>query len=101
MKVRILSVGNKMPSWVQSGFDEYYKRIQPMLTTDIVELAAAKRAKNPSDANLAQYRETEGSRQREKVYVEEAKVLVHEEEDQTTIHHMISNYDIERRHRSS
>ncbi|WLP95001.1 23S rRNA (pseudouridine(1915)-N(3))-methyltransferase RlmH [Psychrobacter sp. M13] len=61
MKLRILTVGNKMPSWIQSGFDEYHKRIQPMLTTEIVELAAAKRAKNPSDANLAQYRDSEGS----------------------------------------
>lgn len=60
MKVRILTVGNKMPNWIQSGFDEYHKRIQPMLSTEIVELAAAKRAKNPSDANLAQYREQEG-----------------------------------------
>ncbi|WP_423813511.1 23S rRNA (pseudouridine(1915)-N(3))-methyltransferase RlmH [Psychrobacter sp. 219-2-C] len=60
MKVRILSVGNKMPKWVQTGFDEYFKRIQPMLNTEIVEIAAAKRAKNPSDANLAQYREQEG-----------------------------------------
>ena len=31
-----------------------------MLRTEIVELTAAKRAKNPSDANLAQYREQEG-----------------------------------------
>ncbi|WP_367104695.1 23S rRNA (pseudouridine(1915)-N(3))-methyltransferase RlmH [uncultured Psychrobacter sp.] len=59
MRARILAVGNKMPNWVQSGFDEYYKRIQPMLSTEMVELAAAKRAKNPSDANLAQYREQE------------------------------------------
>ena len=60
MKLRLLTVGNKMPNWVQTGFDEYYKRIQPMLSTEIIELAAAKRAKNPSDANLAQYREQEG-----------------------------------------
>lgn len=60
MKVRILSVGNKMPNWVQTGFDEYHKRIQPMLSTEIIEIAAAKRAKNPSEANLAQYREQEG-----------------------------------------
>ena len=60
MKVKILSVGNKMPAWVQDGFDEYYKRIQPMLSTDIVELTPAKRTKNPSDATLAQYREQEG-----------------------------------------
>ena len=60
MKIRILTVGNKMPKWVQTGFDEYFKRIQPMLSTEIVEIAAAKRAKNPSEANLAQYREQEG-----------------------------------------
>ena len=60
MKVRILTVGTKMPKWVQTGFDEYFKRIQPMLSTEIVEIAAAKRAKNPSKANLAQYREQEG-----------------------------------------
>lgn len=60
MKVRLLTVGNKMPSWIQNGFDEYYKRIQPMLSTEIIELAAAKRGKNPSDANLAQYRTQEG-----------------------------------------
>lgn len=60
MKIRILTVGQKMPTWIQTGFDDYFKRIQPMLTTKIIELSAAKRAKNPSDANLAQYREQEG-----------------------------------------
>ncbi len=61
MKLRLLTIGTKMPNWVQTGFDDYYKRIQPMLTTDLVELAAAKRAKNPSNANLSQYREQEGN----------------------------------------
>lgn len=60
MKLRILSVGGKMPKWVDTGFDEYHKRIQPMLTTEMLDLPAAKRAKNPSEANLAQYRELEG-----------------------------------------
>ena len=60
MKIRIITVGQKMPKWIQTGFEDYFKRIQPMLTTQIVELAAAKRAKNPSDSNLAQYREQEG-----------------------------------------
>lgn len=81
MKLRILSVGNKMPKWIDSGFDEYHKRIQPMLTTEIIDLAAAKRAKNPSDANLAQYREQEGkailathqSNSREKLWVLDVK----------------------------
>lgn len=60
VKLRILSIGGKMPSWIDTGFNEYYKRIQPMLSTDIVDLPAAKRVKNPSEANLAQYRESEG-----------------------------------------
>ncbi|MDO5769216.1 MAG: 23S rRNA (pseudouridine(1915)-N(3))-methyltransferase RlmH [Psychrobacter sp.] len=60
MKLRLITVGQKMPSWIQTGVDEYYKRIQPMLSTEIIELPAAKRSKNPSEANLAQYREQEG-----------------------------------------
>lgn len=60
MKLRLISVGTKMPKWVQIGFNDYYKRIQPMLTTELIELPACKRAKNPSEANLAQYREQEG-----------------------------------------
>src|SRR5690606_21276591 len=60
MKVGILSVGNKMPTWVQNGFDQYHQRNQPMPTPEILAIAAAKRAKIPSDANLAQYREQEG-----------------------------------------
>lgn len=60
MKLRILSVGSKMPKWIDSGFSEYHKRIQPMLSTEILDLPAAKRAKNPSESNLAQYREVEG-----------------------------------------
>ncbi|PNK61402.1 23S rRNA (pseudouridine(1915)-N(3))-methyltransferase RlmH [Psychrobacter sp. FDAARGOS_221] len=81
MKLRILSVGGKMPKWVNTGFDEYHKRIQPMLSTDMVDLPAAKRAKNPSEANLAQYREQEGktilathqSNAREKLWVLDVK----------------------------
>lgn len=48
MKARILAVGQKMPVWVQTGFDDYHKRIQPMLTTEMVEIPACKRAKNQS-----------------------------------------------------
>ena len=60
MKARILAVGQKMPAWVQTGFDDYYKRIQPMLSTEIVEIPACKRTKNPSPAELEKYAITEG-----------------------------------------
>lgn len=61
MKLRLLTIGTKMPNWVQTGFDDYHKRIQPMLTTELVEIPACKRAKNPSEANITQYREQEGN----------------------------------------
>lgn len=60
MKLRIISIGHKMPDWIEMGFKEYHKRIQPMLSTELIELPAAKRSKNPSLANLVQYRQTEG-----------------------------------------
>lgn len=60
MKARILAVGQKMPTWVQIGFDDYHKRIQPMLTTEIVEIPACKRAKHPSPTEVEKYAITEG-----------------------------------------
>lgn len=60
MKLRILSIGHKMPAWVQSGVEEYFKRIQPMMSTEIVELPPAKRSKNPSPAEIDKYKQQEG-----------------------------------------
>ncbi|STZ01467.1 Ribosomal RNA large subunit methyltransferase H [Moraxella lacunata] len=60
MKLRILSVGHKMPAWVQTGVDEYAKRIQPMMSTEIVEIPPAKRTKNPSPAEIEKYKIQEG-----------------------------------------
>lgn len=60
MKLRILSVGNKMPNWVQAGFEEYLKRVLPMMSVQIVELAPAKRSKNPSLAEIEKYKQQEG-----------------------------------------
>lgn len=59
MKLRILSVGHKMPDWVQTGFEEYLKRILPMMSVELVELPPAKRNKNPSPAEILKYKHTE------------------------------------------
>lgn len=61
MKLRILSVGHKMPNWVQTGFEEYFKRIQPMMSVELVELAPAKRSKNPSPAEIEKYKAVEAA----------------------------------------
>lgn len=60
MKTKIIAVGQKMPSWVETGFKEYHKRIQPMMMTDLIEVAPAKRTKNPSPADIDKYKTQEG-----------------------------------------
>ena len=61
MKLRILSIGHKMPNWVQQGFEEYLKRIQPMISVEVVELPAAKRSKTPSPAEIDKYKAIEAT----------------------------------------
>ncbi|GJM12902.1 MAG: ribosomal RNA large subunit methyltransferase H [Pseudohongiella sp.] len=46
MKVKILSVGTKMPAWVQEGIGEYQKRLIADLDFSLVEIPMAKRTKN-------------------------------------------------------
>lgn len=57
MKVRLISVGTKMPRWVQEGVEEYRKRIANELGFSLLELPMAKRGKTQS---AAQCREREG-----------------------------------------
>ena len=60
MKIRILTIGQKMPAWVLTGFEDYFKRIQPFVQTQIIELPMAKRGKNDSEADILKYRNIEG-----------------------------------------
>ena len=60
MKIRILTIGQKMPAWVLTGFEDYFKRIQPFVQTQIIELPMAKRGKNDSEADILKYCHTEG-----------------------------------------
>lgn len=60
MKIRILTIGQKMPAWVLIGFEDYFKRIQPLIQTQIVELPMAKRSKNDSEADILKYCQLEG-----------------------------------------
>lgn len=60
MKIRILTIGQKMPAWVYTAFEDYFKRIQPFVTTQLIELPMAKRGKNDSDADILKYCQIEG-----------------------------------------
>ena len=38
MRVTILSVGHRMPAWIQEGFQEYAKRMPPEVRVEVAEL---------------------------------------------------------------
>ncbi|MEO5692564.1 MAG: 23S rRNA (pseudouridine(1915)-N(3))-methyltransferase RlmH [Usitatibacter sp.] len=42
MRVTILSVGHKMPAWIQEGFTEYTRRMPPEVRVELVELKPGK-----------------------------------------------------------
>jgi 23S rRNA (pseudouridine1915-N3)-methyltransferase len=47
MRIKILALGEKMPKWVQEGYQEYQKRLSSSsIKLEIVELPIAKRGKN-------------------------------------------------------
>ena len=50
MKIRILSVGHKMPAWVQTACAEYIKRMPRELAVEIVEIKPDKRSDIKSEA---------------------------------------------------
>jgi len=44
MKLSILALGHKMPAWVQSGFEEYTRRMPPEARIELLELKPEDRA---------------------------------------------------------
>jgi 23S rRNA (pseudouridine1915-N3)-methyltransferase len=55
MALKIYAFGRKMPAWVQSGFDEYAKRLPAHLNPSLIEL-------KPSEAATADARKTDEAR---------------------------------------
>ncbi len=43
MKVTILSVGHKMPAWIQEGFHEYTRRMPPEIRVELLEMKPEER----------------------------------------------------------
>ena len=44
MKLRIISVGHKMPSWVETACAEYTKRMPREATIEVIDIKPEKRA---------------------------------------------------------
>lgn len=45
MKIKLLSVGSRMPDWVQQGVEEYARRIRQSLGFSLMEIPLARRGK--------------------------------------------------------
>ena len=59
MRVTILSVGHKMPAWIQDGYQEYARRMPPEVRVDLVELKPEERG---AGRDAARAKATEGER---------------------------------------
>jgi len=59
MKINLLAVGTKMPSWVEQGYEEYAKRLPKECQLVLHEISPAKRTKN---GHSQQWLDQEGER---------------------------------------
>lgn len=58
MKIAIIAVGTHMPSWVETGFAVYQKRLLSTCTLQLIEVRAGQRYKNqPKSAWITQEEE--------------------------------------------
>jgi 23S rRNA (pseudouridine1915-N3)-methyltransferase len=50
--IHLIAVGNRMPAWVEQGYQEYAKRLPPECGLALHEIPAGKRGKNADIARL-------------------------------------------------
>ena len=54
MPIRLLTIGNKMPAWIEAGFADYAKRLSGAYAIELCEIPAEKRTKNSDIPRLLQ-----------------------------------------------
>ncbi len=52
MQINLISVGNRMPQWVQQGYDEYARRLPKECELILKEVVPGKRGKNSDVARI-------------------------------------------------
>jgi len=52
IRICIASVGKRTPDWVQSGFNEYKKRLSHEISLELIEIQPARRSKNSVEEKL-------------------------------------------------
>lgn len=53
MRIYILAVGNRMPAWIEDGFNEYVRRMPSETSVQLVEIKPEKRAGKDIDKLLS------------------------------------------------
>lgn len=64
MRIRLITVGNKMPRWIEEGWQEYHKRLPKELAVELVEIPLTTRGKN---ADIKRFIQQEGAAMLNKV----------------------------------
>lgn len=59
MNVYLIAVGDKMPAWVNEGYQEYQKRLSSEIKLQLIEIPAEIRGKN---ADIARIKQREGEK---------------------------------------
>lgn len=54
MKIHLIAVGERMPAWVQQGYEEYARRLPRECALKLVEIAPGRRGKNADTARAVQ-----------------------------------------------
>jgi len=54
MKLKLISIANKMPAWVEQGYTEFAKRLPRDCQLELVEVSLGKRGKNADIKRLMQ-----------------------------------------------
>ncbi len=52
MQINLISIGTRMPAWVNTAFNDYAKRLPREFSLQLVEIAAIKRSKNCNIAKI-------------------------------------------------
>lgn len=54
MRIQLIAVGTKMPSWVEQGYQEYARRFPTDMPLQLLEINAGKRGKNADIKRILQ-----------------------------------------------
>lgn len=57
MQIDLIAVGKRMPSWIETGFQEYVKRLPKNINFKLIEINPAIRSKNNSAENYKRQEE--------------------------------------------